>query len=85
MCVLNWKLKLIKSSLFNYSLFGFNCRPHVWGHFCLCYKHFKLMDDKSRIQHFGIRDGDQVFPSSLFCNQNELHPTSKSVEVIKIQ
>uniref|UniRef100_A0A9I9E6X8 SNRNP25 ubiquitin-like domain-containing protein n=1 Tax=Cucumis melo TaxID=3656 RepID=A0A9I9E6X8_CUCME len=34
--------------------------PHVWGHFCLCYKHFKLMDDKSRIQHFGIRDGDQM-------------------------
>ncbi|XP_022144848.1 U11/U12 small nuclear ribonucleoprotein 25 kDa protein-like [Momordica charantia] len=34
--------------------------PHVWGHFCLCYKHFKLINDKSHIKHFGIRDGEQL-------------------------
>ncbi|CAK9329633.1 unnamed protein product [Citrullus colocynthis] len=39
--------------------------PHVWGHFCLCYKHFKLIDDKSRIKHFGIRDGDQSIRRSV--------------------
>ncbi|KAG7021772.1 U11/U12 small nuclear ribonucleoprotein 25 kDa protein, partial [Cucurbita argyrosperma subsp. argyrosperma] len=32
--------------------------PHVWSHFCLCYKHYKLIDEKSRIKRFGIRDGD---------------------------
>lgn len=32
----------------------------MWGHFCLCYKHFKLINDKSHIKHFGIRDGEQV-------------------------
>ncbi|KAA0050134.1 U11/U12 small nuclear ribonucleoprotein 25 kDa protein-like isoform X2 [Cucumis melo var. makuwa] len=45
--------------------------PHVWGHFCLCYKHFKLMDDKSRIQHFGIRDGDQLHFVELRCPVEE--------------
>ncbi|KAH7565018.1 hypothetical protein JRO89_XS09G0111300 [Xanthoceras sorbifolium] len=33
---------------------------HVWGHFCLCYKGSKLMNDKARIRDFRIKDGDQV-------------------------
>ncbi|KAL5756502.1 hypothetical protein ACOSP7_020928 [Xanthoceras sorbifolium] len=33
---------------------------HVWGHFCLCYKGSKLMNDKARIRDFRIKDGDQL-------------------------
>ncbi|KAK9281673.1 hypothetical protein L1049_004577 [Liquidambar formosana] len=33
---------------------------HVWGHFCLCFEHQKLINDKSSIRDFGIKDGDQL-------------------------
>ncbi|KAG7023503.1 hypothetical protein SDJN02_14529 [Cucurbita argyrosperma subsp. argyrosperma] len=33
--------------------------PHVRCHFCLCYKHYKLIDDKSRIKQFEIIDVDK--------------------------
>lgn len=35
-------------------------RCHVWGHFCLCYNGQKLINDKTCLQNFGIKDGDQV-------------------------
>ncbi|GLT67803.1 hypothetical protein SLA2020_400860 [Shorea laevis] len=33
---------------------------HVWGHFCLCYKGHKLVDDKASVRLFGIKDEDQL-------------------------
>ncbi|KAL4584563.1 hypothetical protein LXL04_009166 [Taraxacum kok-saghyz] len=33
---------------------------HVWGHFCLCYKGKKLLNDKAYIRRLGIKDGDQI-------------------------
>ncbi|XP_062148238.1 U11/U12 small nuclear ribonucleoprotein 25 kDa protein-like [Alnus glutinosa] len=33
---------------------------HVWGHFCLCYKGRKLVDDKASVRLFGIKDDDQL-------------------------
>ncbi|XP_023750568.1 uncharacterized protein LOC111898912 [Lactuca sativa] len=33
---------------------------HVWGHFCLCYKGQKLLNDKAYIRRLGIKDGDQI-------------------------
>ncbi|XP_031484360.1 uncharacterized protein LOC116253596 isoform X1 [Nymphaea colorata] len=33
---------------------------HVWGHFCLCYEGYKLINDKEFLRDFGIRDGDQL-------------------------
>ncbi|KAG6589833.1 hypothetical protein SDJN03_15256, partial [Cucurbita argyrosperma subsp. sororia] len=35
--------------------------PHVRCHFCLCYKHYKLIDDKSRIKQFEIIDVDKKY------------------------
>lgn len=35
-------------------------RPHVWGHFCLCYGDQKLLMETDYIKNYGIRDGDQV-------------------------
>lgn len=32
----------------------------IWGHFCLCYEGEKLIDDKTCIRVFGIKDGDQL-------------------------
>ncbi|URD91857.1 hypothetical protein MUK42_01076 [Musa troglodytarum] len=40
---------------------------HVWGHFCLCYKEHKLIDDGAYLRTFGIRDGDQV-SSAISCS-----------------
>jgi len=33
---------------------------HVWGHFCLCYKGQKLIDDKASVRFFGIKDEDEL-------------------------
>uniref|UniRef100_A0A1D1Y5Y6 U11/U12 small nuclear ribonucleoprotein n=1 Tax=Anthurium amnicola TaxID=1678845 RepID=A0A1D1Y5Y6_9ARAE len=33
---------------------------HVWGHFCLCYKDQKLIDNKVSLKTFGIKDGDEA-------------------------
>ncbi|KAE7998924.1 hypothetical protein FH972_003417 [Carpinus fangiana] len=33
---------------------------HVWGHFCLCYKGQKLVDDKASVRLFGIKDEDEL-------------------------
>ncbi|KAG2718812.1 hypothetical protein I3843_03G230300 [Carya illinoinensis] len=35
--------------------------PHVWTHFCLCYKGQKLVDDKAYIRLYGIKDEDQIY------------------------
>ncbi|KAH7547415.1 hypothetical protein FEM48_Zijuj01G0307400 [Ziziphus jujuba var. spinosa] len=32
----------------------------VWGHFCLCYEGHKLINDKSYIRNYGIKEGDQL-------------------------
>ncbi|EXB67276.1 hypothetical protein L484_025757 [Morus notabilis] len=32
----------------------------VWGHFCLCYEGQKLINDKSNIRNYGIKEGDQL-------------------------
>ncbi|KAE8788552.1 hypothetical protein D1007_37371 [Hordeum vulgare] len=34
--------------------------PHVWSHFCLCFKDEKMTDDKAMLRAFGIKDGDEV-------------------------
>ncbi|KAK4782633.1 hypothetical protein SAY86_007007 [Trapa natans] len=34
--------------------------PHVWGHFCLCYKSEKLLMETDPISIYGIDDGDQL-------------------------
>nr|GEZ55513.1 ubiquitin-related domain-containing protein [Tanacetum cinerariifolium] len=60
--------------------------PHVWGNFCLCFEHMKLLRDRDRITRFGIKNGDQLqfvrhTPvyivagerlESFTCNSNEL-------------
>ncbi|ERN17980.1 hypothetical protein AMTRI_Chr13g122060 [Amborella trichopoda] len=33
---------------------------HVWGHFCLSYDGYKLVDDKASLRSYGIKDGDQL-------------------------
>lgn len=33
---------------------------HVWGHFCLCFEHMKLLKDHHPITRFGIKNGDQI-------------------------
>ncbi|KAJ8500102.1 hypothetical protein OPV22_010654 [Ensete ventricosum] len=44
---------------------------HVWGHFCLCYKEHKLIDDGAYLRAFGIRDGDELhFTRHLSLNHN---------------
>ncbi|XP_034700615.1 U11/U12 small nuclear ribonucleoprotein 25 kDa protein-like [Vitis riparia] len=43
----------------------------VWLHFCLCYKRWKLFDDKMYIRDFRIKDGDQLqFVRHLSVNYN---------------
>lgn len=45
-------------------------RSLVWGHFCLCYEGHKLINDKSYIRSYGIKEGDQVCMFSIllfFC------------------
>ncbi|KAG9456721.1 hypothetical protein H6P81_001229 [Aristolochia fimbriata] len=32
----------------------------VWGHFCLSYKSYKLVNDKDALRTFGVQDGDQL-------------------------
>nr|GEV51878.1 beta-glucosidase BoGH3B-like [Tanacetum cinerariifolium] len=32
---------------------------HVWGNFCLCFEHMKLLHDRDPITCFGIKNGDQ--------------------------
>jgi len=38
----------------------FAYRSHVWGHFCLCYRDQRLVNDKTSIRYLGLNDGDQV-------------------------
>lgn len=33
---------------------------NVWGHFCLCYDGRKLVNDKTHIRDFRMKDGDQL-------------------------
>ncbi|ONK70277.1 uncharacterized protein A4U43_C05F32080 [Asparagus officinalis] len=33
---------------------------HVWGHFCLSYDDYKLVDDKACLKDYGIKDCDQL-------------------------
>ncbi|KAK9079499.1 hypothetical protein SSX86_001171 [Deinandra increscens subsp. villosa] len=33
---------------------------HVWGHFCLCFEHMKLLRDRDTITRYGIKNGDQL-------------------------
>ncbi|XP_068649297.1 uncharacterized protein [Aristolochia californica] len=33
----------------------------VWGHFCLCYKSNKLVNDKVLLRTFGVQDGDELY------------------------
>ncbi|PWA82709.1 ubiquitin-related domain-containing protein [Artemisia annua] len=33
---------------------------HVWGNFCLCFEHMKLLRDRDPITRFGIKSGDQL-------------------------
>ncbi|KAL9231490.1 hypothetical protein vseg_006715 [Gypsophila vaccaria] len=33
---------------------------HVWGHFCLSYRGYKLLHDSDFIKDYGIKDGDQL-------------------------
>nr|KAJ0210771.1 hypothetical protein LSAT_V11C400192120 [Lactuca sativa] len=54
-------LVYLKSKLFINISRNFNdIRSHVWGHFCLCYKGQKLLNDKAYIRRLGIKDGDQI-------------------------
>lgn len=32
----------------------------AWGHFCLCYEGQKLINDKSTLGNYGIKEGDQL-------------------------
>ncbi|KAJ0849244.1 putative U11/U12 small nuclear ribonucleoprotein 25kDa protein [Helianthus annuus] len=34
--------------------------PHVWGNFCLCFEHMKLLRDRDPIARYGIKNGDQL-------------------------
>ncbi|XP_074572124.1 uncharacterized protein LOC141828570 [Curcuma longa] len=44
---------------------------HVWGHFCLCYHEYKLIDDGTQLLTLGIKDGDQLhFARHISPNQN---------------
>ncbi|KAK1429631.1 hypothetical protein QVD17_11845 [Tagetes erecta] len=33
---------------------------YVWGHFCLCFEHMKLLRDRDSITRYGIKNGDQL-------------------------
>ncbi|XP_068653521.1 uncharacterized protein [Aristolochia californica] len=33
----------------------------LWGHFCLCYKSDKLVNNKVSLRTFGVQDGDQLY------------------------
>nr|POE93742.1 u11/u12 small nuclear ribonucleoprotein 25 kda protein [Quercus suber] len=55
---------------------------HVWGHFCLCYNGQKLINDKTCLQNFGIKDGDQLqFIRHMSVQYSPLRkkPSNKSV------
>ncbi|XP_073000852.1 uncharacterized protein [Typha latifolia] len=56
---------------------------HVWGHFCLCYKDEKLIDDKAYLRSFGIKDGDQLnFIRHVTNNYNPIKREPKRNEVV---
>ncbi|KAK7859308.1 uncharacterized protein LOC112015267 [Quercus suber] len=55
---------------------------HVWGHFCLCYNGQKLINDKTCLQNYGIKDGDQLqFIRHMSVQYSPLRkkPSNKSV------
>ncbi|XP_042429563.1 uncharacterized protein LOC122016359 [Zingiber officinale] len=53
---------------------------HVWGHFCLCYHEYKLIDDGTRLLTLGIKDGDQLhFARHTSPNQNHLRKTDTAL------
>lgn len=39
---------------------GSSCRCHVWGNFCLAYDDQELINDRSLLSSFGIKDSDEV-------------------------
>lgn len=52
---------------------------HVWGHFCLCYEGQKLLNDRTCIRSFGIKDGDQLhFIRHLSINYNPVKKQPKT-------
>ncbi|KAJ6790868.1 Uncharacterized protein M6B38_248540 [Iris pallida] len=57
---------------------------HVWGHFCLCFKDYKLLDDRKSLKEYGIKDGDQLrFIRHLSVNQNPNKKRLKTYEVVQ--
>ncbi|KAL1199356.1 U11/U12 small nuclear ribonucleoprotein 25 kDa protein [Cardamine amara subsp. amara] len=52
---------------------------HVWGHFCLCYRDQRLVNDKTSIRNLGLNDGDQLhFVRYLSIDHSPLNKRSKS-------
>ncbi|EOA35649.1 hypothetical protein CARUB_v10020871mg [Capsella rubella] len=53
---------------------------HVWGHFCLCYRDQRLLNDKSSIRYLGLNDGDQLhFVRHLSIDHSPMNKRSKSL------
>ncbi|XP_031484361.1 U11/U12 small nuclear ribonucleoprotein 25 kDa protein-like isoform X2 [Nymphaea colorata] len=58
---------------------------HVWGHFCLCYEGYKLINDKEFLRDFGIRDGDQVVLRKLeICGISWLETDEHEKDVVNL-
>ncbi|XP_010430017.1 PREDICTED: uncharacterized protein LOC104714377 isoform X2 [Camelina sativa] len=52
---------------------------HVWGHFCLCYRDQRLLNDKTSIRYLGLNDGDQLhFVRHLSIDHSPMNKRSKS-------
>ncbi|OWM69619.1 uncharacterized protein LOC116201274 [Punica granatum] len=52
---------------------------HVWGHFCLSFEGWKLLNDRTYVREFGITDGDQLrFVRHLSINYSPMRRRSKS-------
>ncbi|CAL9241397.1 unnamed protein product [Arabidopsis halleri] len=52
---------------------------HVWGHFCLCYRDQRLVNDKTSIRYLALNDGDQLrFVRHLSIDHSPMNKRSKS-------
>ncbi|KAI7753786.1 hypothetical protein M8C21_022222 [Ambrosia artemisiifolia] len=57
------KLKQAVEAAFSHFSIPGDCNiswPHVWGNFCLCFEHMKLLCDRDPIARYGIKNGDQI-------------------------
>ncbi|KAL8216840.1 hypothetical protein R6Q57_023677 [Mikania cordata] len=57
------KLKQAVEAAFNHMHRQGDCNiswSHVWGHFCLCFEHMKLLRDRDPVTRYGIKNGDQL-------------------------